>query len=267
MTIEELNKLIKEELDAYLSEEEEGDDEVKVTTDEPDEENEAMATLRQIFDMLKPVVEPEEPEMDMGDEGDMDMDTEDEEGEDKEELEEIDAASLVGSYNPAPISATNNAITELTGIPLNILIPLLVFGVPLALMYGPNAVFLISQAVQKLPGFVKNAAKKALAIVQKGGKSGEEMAQKVKDAEEKAQVAITTQFKKDNALDLSEANIAQKSKFVKEYLTSIDENMDHPNYRADYTKDVAYNAEKIKGGLNESTDMSARFKKLANIKG
>ena len=44
------------------------------------------------------------------------------------------------------------------------------------------------------------------------------------------------------------------------------ENMDHPNYRADYTKDVAYNAEKIKGGLNESVDSIARFKKLANIK-
>ena len=44
------------------------------------------------------------------------------------------------------------------------------------------------------------------------------------------------------------------------------ENMDHPNYRADYVKDVAHNAEKIKGGLNESFDGAARFKKLANIK-
>jgi hypothetical protein len=45
------------------------------------------------------------------------------------------------------------------------------------------------------------------------------------------------------------------------------ENMDHPNYRADYIKDVAHNAEKIKGGLNESFDAADRFKKLANIKG
>jgi len=45
-----------------------------------------------------------------------------------------------------------------------------------------------------------------------------------------------------------------------------EENMDHPNYRADYVKDVAHNAEKIKGGLNESTDNTTRFKKLANIK-
>ena len=266
MTIEELNKLIKEELDAYLSEEE-GDDEVKVTTDEPDEDNEAMATLRQIFDMLKPVVEPEEPEMDMGDEGDMDMDMGDEEGEDKEDLEEVSAADLVGAYNPAPISATNNALSELTGIPLNIIVLLLVFGVPLAAMYSPKAVELVSQAVKKLPGFVRKAAQRALDIVQKGGKSGAQIAQQVKDAEEKAQMAVTTQFKKDNALELDEATIAQKSKFIKEYLTSLDENMDHPNYRADYTKDVAYNAEKIKGGLNESVNTVARFKKLANIKG
>ena len=265
MTIEELNKLIKEELDAYLSEEE-GDDEVKVTTDEPDEDNEAMATLRQIFDMLKPVVEPEEPEMDMGDEGDMDMDMGDEEGEDKEDLEEVSATDLVGAYNPAPISATNNALSELTGIPLNIIVLLLVFGVPLAIMFGPQAAALVKKAVAKLPRFVGRAAQRALDIVQKGGKSGEEMAQKVKDAEEKAQMAVTTQFKKDNALDLSEATIAQKSKFIKEYLTSLDENFDRPNYKAEDTKDVAYNAEKIKGGLNESADMSARFKKLANIK-
>ena len=135
MTIEELNKIIQEELKAYLNEEqtdeaymEDGDDDIEVTTDEPEEggEEEALDTLRQIYNMLKPMVEPEEeeePEMDMSDE------------------------------EPA----------------------------------------------------------------------GEE------DEEE-----------------------------------AVDENMDHPNYRADYNLDVAHNAEKIKGGLNESV---ARFKKLANING
>jgi len=79
MTIEELNKIIQEELKAYLNEEqtdeayhEDGDDDIEVTTDEPAEEGgEAMETLRKIFDMLKPVVEPEaeeEPEMDADDE-------------------------------------------------------------------------------------------------------------------------------------------------------------------------------------------------------
>ena len=92
MTIEELNKLIQEELKAYLNENEldsveeemmeDEDDDIEVTTDEPEEEGgEAMATLRQIFDMLKPIVEPEEePEMDMDDEkGD---------GEEEEEMDE-----------------------------------------------------------------------------------------------------------------------------------------------------------------------------------
>ena len=138
MTIKELNKLIKEELDAFLNEEqtdeayhEDGSDDIEVTTDEPEEggEDEALDTLRQIFNMLKPIVEPEDDE----DEEDVDLEGADEEGEEGEE-------------------------------------------------------------------------------------------------------------------------------------EPVDENLDHPNYRADYVKDVAHNAEKIKGGLNESVDMTARFKKLANIK-
>jgi hypothetical protein len=84
MTIEELNKLIKEELEAYLGEEEgeeEGGDDIEVTTDEPEaKDDEALDTLRQIFNMLKPIVEPEgdeEPEMDMdSDEGEEDMEDE-----------------------------------------------------------------------------------------------------------------------------------------------------------------------------------------------
>ena len=138
MTIKELNKLIKEELDAFLNEEqtdeayhEDGSDDIEVTTDEPEEggEDEALDTLRQIFNMLKPIVEPEDDE----DEEDVDLEDADEEGEEGEE-------------------------------------------------------------------------------------------------------------------------------------EPVDENLDHPNYRADYVKDVAHDAEKIKGGLNESVDTTARFKKLANIK-
>ena len=88
MTIEELNKLIQEDLEAYLGEEEGGDD-IEVTTDEPEvKDDEALDTLRQIFNMLKPIVEPEgdeEPEMDMdSDEGKEDM--EDEADEDMKEM-------------------------------------------------------------------------------------------------------------------------------------------------------------------------------------
>ena len=99
MTIEELNKLIQEELKAYLNENEEeapeadGDDDIEVTTDEPaiDSGDEAMETLRQIYDMLKPVVEPEpeaEPEMDEPESEDEPAEEEGEEGEEEEAVDE-----------------------------------------------------------------------------------------------------------------------------------------------------------------------------------
>ncbi len=134
MTIEELNKIIQEELKAYLNEEqtdeayhEDGDDDIEVTTDEPEEggEDGALDTLRQIYDMLKPIVEPEEEE---------------------------------------PVADEEPAEEE-----------------------------------------------------------GEE-----ESAEE------------------------------------VEENFDRPNYKASDVQDASFNAEKIKGGLNESVE---RFKKLANIKG
>ena len=149
MTIKELNKLIKEELDAFMQEDEMDDsmdvgDDIEVTTDEPDVEDDPLATLRQIYDMLKHIVEPE------GEVEDFEGEEEDLEGEEEVEDE---------------------------------------------------------------------------------GDDGDE-----DDVDE---------GKKDE--------------------DEIDENLDHPNYRADYIKDVAYNAEKIKGGLNESFDGADRFKKLANI--
>jgi len=100
MTIKELNKLIKEELDAFFEAEDEevetpeADDDIEVTTDEPAAETgeEAMDLLRQIYDMIKPEIEggggdEEEPEMDMGDEEEGEDEGE-EEGDDEEELDE-----------------------------------------------------------------------------------------------------------------------------------------------------------------------------------
>ena len=150
MTIKELNKLIKEELDAFMQEDEMDDsmdvgDDIEVTTDEPEAEDDPLATLRQIYDMLKPIVEPE------GEVEDFEGEEEDLEGEEEGEKEVEDEEDEDG--------------------------------------------------------------------VDEGKKDEEE----------------------------------------------IDENLDHPNYRADYIKDVAYNAEKIKGGLIESFDGADRFKKLANI--
>ena len=97
MTIEELNKLIKEELDAFFEAEDEevevpkgdGDDDIEVTTDEPAEGDDALDTLRQIYDMLKPIVEPEgemkEPEMDMEEPEEEEGEEAEEEGDDEEE--------------------------------------------------------------------------------------------------------------------------------------------------------------------------------------
>ena len=93
MTIKELNKLIKEELNAFLeAEDDEADagDDIEVTTDEPEEGEDALDTLKQIYDMLKPLVEPEaeeEPEMDM-DEPEEDLEDEGGEEEEEEDLDE-----------------------------------------------------------------------------------------------------------------------------------------------------------------------------------
>ena len=112
MTIEELNKLIQEELGAYLNEAEDGDDDIKVTTDEPaeDEGGEALDTLRQIFDMLKPIVEPEEegeeePEMGMEDE-----EGEEEGDEEEENLDENVKTTILNTVKKIKQAFTGNAI-------------------------------------------------------------------------------------------------------------------------------------------------------------
>jgi hypothetical protein len=98
MTIKELNKLIKEELDAFLENEDEldagaeGGDDIEITTDEPDVDtgDEAIDLLRQIYDLIKPEIEGEDVVDDLEDEEAevVDDEVEDEEigdGEDDEE--------------------------------------------------------------------------------------------------------------------------------------------------------------------------------------
>lgn len=108
MTIEELNKIIQEELKAYLNEEEEvdteGGDDIEVTTDEPEEggEDGALDTLRQIYDMLKPIVEPEGEEEPIEDE-----EPDEEEGEEEpaeEETEEVEEAVGYSNHRADQIS-------------------------------------------------------------------------------------------------------------------------------------------------------------------
>ena len=97
MTVEELNKLIKEELSAFFENEDEevetidaGDD-IEVTTDEPAMEtgDEAIDLLRQIYDLIKPEIEGEAgEEVELDDEEAETEEIEDEEigdGEDDEE--------------------------------------------------------------------------------------------------------------------------------------------------------------------------------------
>ena len=98
MTVEELNKLIKEELSAFLENEDEletidadEDDGIEITTDEPEvgTGDEAIDLLRQIYDLIKPEIEGEAgEEVELDDEEAETEDIEDEEigdGEDDEE--------------------------------------------------------------------------------------------------------------------------------------------------------------------------------------
>lgn len=96
MTVEELNKLIKEELSAFFENEDEletmdaGDD-IEITTDEPEmgTGDEAIDLLRQIYDLIKPEIEGEAGEdVELDDEEAETEEIEDEEigdGEDDEE--------------------------------------------------------------------------------------------------------------------------------------------------------------------------------------
>ena len=90
MKLEELKKMIKEELDAFVNEVD-----VDVDTDEMNDmdggDNESMDTLRKIYDMLKPMFDKEE----MGDEeemkeADMDEDMMDEVKDDDKKMDEAE---------------------------------------------------------------------------------------------------------------------------------------------------------------------------------
>lgn len=224
MTIEELNKLIKEELDAFFEEEEGGDD-VTVTTDEPAAKTgeEALDLLQQIYDMIKPQIEDEgeveEPEMDAEepaeDEGEEEGEepAEEEEGdaepEEEEDLEKISEA--VGGPSPE----------ELVTLIMSM-------GIPAAMMAAAGGKPKLTRLISAAGSNVKKRLQAVKTFL----------------------AGIPTDVKGTS----DDAEIEEHT-------------IDRGNYKAEDTIDVGYNAEKIKGGLNESVDMTARFKKLANIKG
>ena len=121
MNIKELNKLIKEELDAFLNEDqtnemymEDGDD-IEVTTDEPAEEEDPLALLRQIYDMLKPIVDDEGEEEVDDIEDDVEGEVEDIEGEEEdeeEEAEEVEEAVGYPNYRADQISKVKADATD-----------------------------------------------------------------------------------------------------------------------------------------------------------
>tara|TARA_R110002074_G_scaffold199288_1_gene367053 strand:+ start:20 stop:475 length:456 start_codon:yes stop_codon:yes gene_type:complete len=122
MTVEELNKLIKEELSAFFENEDEevetidaGDD-IEVTTDEPAMEtgDEAIDLLRQIYDLIKPEIEGEAgEEVELDDEEAEIEDIEDEEiGDGEDDEEGVDEAVGYPNYKADQVSKVKADATD-----------------------------------------------------------------------------------------------------------------------------------------------------------
>lgn len=230
MTIEELNKLIKEELDSFLNEEEGGDD-IEVTTDEPAAETgeEAMDLLRQIYDMIKPEIEGEEEPEDE-DEGE---ELEGEEGEEEAEEEELEEGvlneDLLSILEPVykgmmDQNVLNKAMSDAKFVKIiasTILFWATVFGI---------------SARQGIANILKTVARR-------GTESMKKMANSILGNED---LLVKLSDEGDDAI--------------------VDEAVGYSNYRADQISKVKADADDINKGLNESIDQTARFKKLANIK-
>jgi len=272
MTIKELNKLIKEELDAFIQEDEEdapmdmGDndmgDDIEVTTDEPEAEEDPLDLLRQIYDMLKPIVDDEE---EMGDEGDMeDMESgeEDEEsdGDEEEEGDEDSGEDDLKEYTDplavaSGVSNTGNALSQLTGIPMNVIVLLLVFGLPITYMLTLQGIELIKRA--NVPEFVKRAAMKAASLFQKSGKSGEEIGSEVEALQSKGEAQVIDALGSAEGMNESLDNFTdeEKMKFIKNL-----------NAGGSGMMNESVKTRRNNRKLNESRQLKSRFQKLANIK-
>jgi hypothetical protein len=264
MTIEELNKLIAEELKAYLNENEDedmdtpeadGDDDIEVTTDEPDVEDgeEAMDLLRQIYDMIRPQVEPEgeeEPEMDM-DMGD-EEEGGDDDGEEEEELEEgvlneslyvtaeelqttLELAQQFGFTSP---EAFHKALLAATG-------PAFLTIIVLAQLAHNGVKAVIPKLGKAIKGLKANAGKKDVA-------SG------VVDEDEGGEASI------EDMVDTLNTKL-QKIANVREAVDN------HTFFRGDNVGRTVVKAKDVQGtrekaSLKEGFDGASRFQKLANIK-
>ena len=271
MTIKELNKLIKEELDAFMQEDEEDapmdmgddnmDDDIEVTTDEPEAEEDPLDLLRQIYDMLKPIVDDEGEMEDEGDMEDMESGEEDEESDGDEEEEDEDSGEddLKEYTDPlavaSGVSNTGNALSQLTGIPLNILIIILVFGIPITYMLTLQGIELVKK--MNVPGFVKRAAMKAASIFQKSGKSGEAISSEVEALQSKGEAQVI------DALGSAEGINESLDNFTDEEKIKLIKNL---NAGGSGMMNESVKTRRNNHKLNESRQLKSRFQKLANIK-
>jgi len=256
MTIEQLNKIIKEELNAFLKEEE-GGDEIEVTTDEPAEGDEAMDLLRQIYDMIKPEIEgEEEPEMDM------DMDMEEPEGEEEEEEEEEGEEEKLDE-------GLSGGEGEMLG-----------WMIEMAEKYGltvsefSNALTVAGIATVIAIAAASTFGGPALAKAKQMWKNSLEKVQKGASTSPGTETQPTNEAEKDGKLDTESASKAIRdlinktpggSKMVKQMMDVTD----IPALDQLLTPGVQGQKQPTKesNSLNESFDMAARFKKLANIRG
>ncbi len=241
MTIEELNKLIKEELSAFFEAEDDdmdaGDD-IEVTTDEPavEDGDEALDTLKQIFNMLKPLVEPEEEEV----EDIEDEETEEEEigdGEDDEEgLDEevMNENMFTDLFEPAARGMMDGDKIKLAIDTARVakIAAALIFSIALSMGYDSR---------DSIKASLEAIAKKAKGTVAK----------------------FAARILGDEAL----LGAIEKQ----EGKVDVDEAVGYPNYKADQVQKVKADATDVNQGLNESVEKEApntvadRFQKLANI--
>jgi len=121
MTVEELNKLIKEELSAFLEAEDEletvgSEDDIEITTDEPEmgTGDEAVDLLRQIYDLIKPEIEGEAgEEVELDDEETEEEDIEDEEiGDGEDDEEGVDEAVGYPNYKADQVQKVKADATD-----------------------------------------------------------------------------------------------------------------------------------------------------------
>ena len=176
---------------------------------------------------------------------------------DEDEEEDKEALDEYGGYMPLAqdgLHNTANALSQLVGLPMTTIIPLLVFGIPITYMLTLEGIELIQK--YNVPGFIKNIAKKAISIFQKSGKSGEAISSEVEALQSKGEKQVADALGSAEGMNESLDNFTddQKMKFIKDF-----------NAKDSGMMNESVKTRRNKRKLNESRQLKARFRKLANI--